>query len=59
MAGPTVRTGSNPFMTQRYHAGQVYAPQTCSGFSDKVANLERTIKEVQQNFEDAMKRADH
>ncbi|WP_299684092.1 hypothetical protein [uncultured Tateyamaria sp.] len=54
MSGPIVKPGVWPGTSGRNHANQVFRPQSCSGYSDKVANLERTIASVEQDFEEAV-----
>ncbi|MEL6617277.1 MAG: hypothetical protein AAFP16_00260 [Pseudomonadota bacterium] len=54
MGGRIVKPGVWPGATGRNHANRIYRPQSCSGYSDKIANLERTIDAVEKEFEDAV-----
>ena len=54
MSGPIVKPGVWPGASGRNHANKVFRPQSCTGYSDKIANLERTIESVEKDFEEAV-----
>lgn len=54
---PIVKPGIWPGVSSRNHANQIYMPASCGGFATKVANLERTIQQIEANFQDALENA--
>ncbi|WP_415919115.1 hypothetical protein [Tateyamaria sp. SN6-1] len=51
------KPGAWPGVSAQNHAKQIYMPQSCVGYSDKMANLERTIASIEDKFNAALDHA--
>lgn len=51
------KPGVWPGVSANNHANQIYMPQSCVGYSDKIANLERTISGIEKQFDAALDHA--
>ncbi|MEO0744482.1 MAG: hypothetical protein AAFY49_03955 [Pseudomonadota bacterium] len=54
MKKPFIKPGRTPGGSARNHAGRKYSPKSCTGYADKMSNLERTIGAVDADFEDEL-----
>ncbi|MEL6887660.1 MAG: hypothetical protein AAFO86_03030 [Pseudomonadota bacterium] len=54
MKKPFIKPGHTPGGSARNHAGRKYSPKSCTGYADKMSNLERTIGAVDADFEDEL-----
>ncbi|MEL7090452.1 MAG: hypothetical protein AAFN94_01840 [Pseudomonadota bacterium] len=51
------KPGAWPGASANNHAKQIYMPQSCVGYSDKISNLERTIANLEKEFDAALDHA--